>query len=161
MKTTNDILLHVKQNESECLDHRDYGRLLDFFPFEEWKHFGFEQKFKSEYKEDTPKHIPIKLTEKIVLIQLQRDLAFAFEKALAQRCISASFMHEVIQMWMWILDDELANFNNYPMYGLPLFKAVALKYNFPNEIGEDVGDEAKYDSNYSDYIKKHGKEAIE
>jgi len=31
------------------------------------------------------------------------------------------------------------------MYGLPLFKATAIKYGFPNPIGDDSGSERKYD----------------
>jgi hypothetical protein len=30
------------------------------------------------------------------------------------------------------------------MYGLPLFKATALKYGFNNPIGDDLGSEDKY-----------------
>ena len=47
-------------------------------------------------------------------------------------------------MWMWILEDDLQYMDSYAMYGLPLFKAVALKYGFKNEIGKDTGKEEKY-----------------
>ena len=30
------------------------------------------------------------------------------------------------------------------MYGLPIFKATAVKYGFENPIGEDTGSEKKY-----------------
>lgn len=33
-------------------------------------------------------------------------------------------------------------------YGLPLFKATAVKYGWDNPIGEDSGRERKYDSQY-------------
>jgi hypothetical protein len=33
---------------------------------------------------------------------------------------------------------------NYAQYGLPLFKATALKYDFENPIGDDLGNEPKY-----------------
>ncbi len=55
-------------------------------------------------------------------------------------------MYEVVKMWMYILEDDLQNFEDYAQYGLPLFKAVALKYGFENPIGEDKGDEDKYAS---------------
>lgn len=36
----------------------------------------------------------------------------------------------------------------YGFYGLPLFKATAVKYGWDNPIGEDSGRERKYDSQY-------------
>lgn len=33
---------------------------------------------------------------------------------------------------------------NYAMYGLPLFKATAVKYGWENPIGDDNGDEEFY-----------------
>lgn len=42
------------------------------------------------------------------------------------------------------IGDDLADFDGYAQYGLPLFKAVAEKYGFPNPIGADTGEEFKY-----------------
>ena len=53
-------------------------------------------------------------------------------------------MAEVVQMWNWILEEGLEDYDNYPMYGLPIFKATAVKYGFENPIGEDDGDEYEY-----------------
>ena len=53
-------------------------------------------------------------------------------------------MFEVVKMWNWILEEELENFDDYPMYGLPLFKATAVKYSFENPIGADSGSENHY-----------------
>ena len=53
-------------------------------------------------------------------------------------------MYETVKMWNWILEEDLEDFDSYPMYGLPLFKATALKYGFDNPIGEDNGYETKY-----------------
>ena len=41
----------------------------------------------------------------------------------------------------------LENFDEYPMYGLPIFKATAIKYGFENPIGEDSGSEDYYNEN--------------
>lgn len=41
--------------------------------------------------------------------------------------------------------------NDYRFYGLPLFKATAVKYGWNNPIGEDSGREKKY--NLGDYIQ--------
>ena len=141
MKTKEEILEIIESGkQSQCLDSRDYSRLCDFFSVEQWPILGFE------LKENCEPPIVEELTEENVLKKLESDLDFAFEKALNKRGISSSFMYEVIKMWMWILDDPLQDFNEYAMYGLPLYKAVALKYNFPNPIGSDDGSESKYDA---------------
>lgn len=114
------------RRKSECLDLRDFKRLCDFFPTEEWEHFGFRLKEGAE----TP---PVKeWTEENIKAELAEDLEFAFEKALGQRGISSALMYQVVKMWLWILEDPLADFDDYFPYGLPLFKAVAAKYNLPD-----------------------------
>ncbi len=141
MKTRVQILEAIQSGkQSECLDGRDFGRLTEFFPASDWEAFGFG------LKEGAVQPEPKDLTEENVLAQLATDVAFGFEKALDQRGISASFMNEVVKMWMWVLDDPLQHHNDYAQYGLPLLKAVALKYNLSNPIGDDRGDEYKYAS---------------
>lgn len=49
-----------------------------------------------------------------------------------------------IKLSLSINDDD----NDYAFYGLPLFKATAVKYGWDNPIGEDSGRERKYDSQY-------------
>lgn len=140
MKTQEQILDAVKNGKkSQCLDGRDYYRLAEFFSARDLETFGFNLKEGAE-------HSPIEFTRNNVIKQLKRDVDFGFEKALGQRGISSELMYEVVKMWMWVLDDELADFNEYAMYGLPLFKAVALKYGFDNPIGDDSGSEAKYEN---------------
>ena len=48
--------------------------------------------------------------------------------------------------WNKVLEEGLEDWDedNYRYYGLPLFKATALKYGFDNPIGDDYGDECKY-----------------
>ena len=86
------------------------------------------------------------MTKENILIQLKQDLEFAFEKAIDKRGISSSFMFEVIEMWNWILEEGLEDWSEdqYAMYGLPLYRATALKYDFENPIGDDSGSEDKY-----------------
>ena len=112
---------------------------MRLFPTEDWDKLGFSLK----EGEKPPKAKP--LTRQNILKQLKGDLEFAFEKALNQRGISSGLMYEVIKMWMWVLEDPLQNFDEYAMYGLPLYKAAALKYGFNNPIGEDYGNEDKYE----------------
>ncbi len=139
MKTKEQILEAITNGKkSECIDGRDYSRLVDFFPVEDWTKFGIELK---EGKVTPP---PLELTEKTVLEKLKKDVAFGFAKALNKRGISSSCMYEVVKMWLWVLDDPLQHFDDYAMYGLPLFRAVAIKYGFNNPIGKDSGNENEY-----------------
>lgn len=137
MKTVEQILKY----ESQCLDGRDLYRLFDFFTEEQLNSIGVELK-----DEDKGKHETIPLTRGTVLTELERDVAFGFEKALYQRGISSSLMYEVVKMWNWVLEEGLEDFDDYAQYGLPLFKATALKYGFDNPIGDDTGEESKYSS---------------
>jgi hypothetical protein len=111
-------------------------RLCQFLTIEQAKSIGWEIQ--------EPNWIPQKFTKKNIISQLRMDVAFGFKKALNKRGISASMMYEVVRGWLTILEDPLKDFDNYPMYGLPLFKAVATKYGFDNPIGEDDGSEDKY-----------------
>jgi len=134
------ILETIKTGKkSECLDGRDFLRLCDYFPVKDWDALGFS------LKEGAKPQKAKSLTKQNILNHLKRDLEFAFEKALNQRGISSSFMHEVIKMWMWMLEDPLQHSEEYTMYGLPLYKAVALKYGLNNPIGDDSGGESKYE----------------
>ena len=141
MKTLEQIKAEYK---SQTLDGRDLNRLAKFIPFNMLADFGLElnegvteEDWNSELKEFTKENI---------LIQLKKDVEFGFKKALNQRGISSSLMFEVVKMWNWILEEGLENWSddNYAMYGLPLFKATAIKYGFENPIGDDNGDETQY-----------------
>ena len=139
MKTKEQILEAINSGrKSRCIDMRDYIRLSDFFPADEWGAFGFN------LKDGVDPPTPEELSQENILRHLKGDLEFAFEKALGQRGISSELMYEVVKMWMWVLDDELQEFNGYAQYGLPLLKAVAVKYDLHNPIGDDSGSESKY-----------------
>ena len=141
MKTLEFIAEHYK---SECLDGRDIYRLLQFVPFNMIEKFGIE--LKDEWNNEEKWNATIKpFTRENILVQLQKDVEFGFEKALGKRGISSSLMYNVVKMWNWILEEGLEDFDDYPMYGLPLFKATAIKYGFENPIGDDSGGEDKYD----------------
>lgn len=138
MKTLEQVAQDYK---SETLDGRDISRLANFIPESQLKDFGVE--LKEEY---VGKHKAKKFTRANILKQLKEDVAFGFEKALNQRGISAGLMYEVVSMWNWILEEGLEDFDEYAQYGLPLFKATAVKYGFDNPIGNDTGSEYKYSS---------------
>lgn len=137
MKTLEQVLANYK---SDTLDGRDLHRLAQFIPEDKLSSFGLELA-----PEFVGTHVAKDFTRENVLAQLEKDVDFGFEKALNQRGISSCLMYSVVQMWNWILEDGLEDFDDYPMYGLPLFKATAIKYGFDNPIGDDCGDEPKYE----------------
>lgn len=143
MLTKEKILEAVKNGrESKAfIDQRDYARLATFFDATDLPAFGFK------LKEGDTEYKPKEFTQENVIKQLRKDVAFGFEKALNRRGISSFLMAEVVAMWMWVLEDPLEKQAEdlYPMYGLPFFKAVALKYGFDNPIGDDTGNEPKYE----------------
>ncbi len=126
--------------KSQSIDGRDFARLADFFPTSDWNMINCEV--------DTVDHDHIQKpwNEETVLEALRQDVAFGFEKALDKRGLSASAMNAVLRMWMVVLEDPLADQNEelYAQYGLPYIKAIAVKYGFPNPIGDDKGSERKY-----------------
>lgn len=140
MKTLEFIAQSYK---SQCLDGRDLNRLAQFIPFNMLSQIGLTPNEEWNDEEKWNAHVK-PFTRENVLKQLEADVAFGFEKALGKRGISSSFMYEVVKMWNWVLEEGLENFDNYPMYGLPLFKATAVKYGFDNPIGDDDGDEEEY-----------------
>lgn len=143
MKTLEQIQEYMK--EPKTIDGRDLYRLMQFIPEEKLADFGLD--LKEEFK---GKHIHKEMTKENILEQLEEDVAFGFEKALNRRGISSGLMFNVVMMWNWILEEGLESYDEeagYPQYGLPLFKATAVKYGFDNPIGEDTGsEEDKYSS---------------
>jgi hypothetical protein len=136
MKTLDQI---AQEYKSQTLDGRDLYRLAQFVPEERLSEFGLVPD--PDYND---KHEVVEFTRENVLKQLKEDVEFGFKKALDQRSISSSMMYQVVSMWNWILEEGLEDFEDYAQYGLPLFKATAVKYGFYNPIGDDYGDEAQY-----------------
>lgn len=144
MKTLDQI---AQEYKSQTLDGRDLYRLAQFVPKERLSEFGLTL---NPDCEDNNEHKVVEFTRENVLKQLKEDVEFGFEKALDQRGISSCMMYQVVSMWNWILEEGLEDFDDYAQYGLPLFKATAVKYGFDNPIGDDYGDEAKYSCDYYD-----------
>lgn len=141
MKTLEQIAGNYKSN---CIDSRDLNRLCRFIPFEMLDKFGLQAKEGVTAEEWNKDLRPF--TREEILKQLESDVEFGFEKALNKRGISSGLMFEVVKMWNWILEEGLENWSedHYEMYGLPLFKATAVKYGFDNPIGDDEGNEKRY-----------------
>jgi hypothetical protein len=83
-------------------------------------------------------------------MDIRVPLTKKWKKIINERGISASLMFECVMMWNYILEEGLEDWDedDYRFYGLPLFKATAVKYGWDNPIGEDSGRERKYDSQY-------------
>lgn len=139
--TRERVIQEIKAGrKAAAFDGRDFMRLAVFFPASDLDTFGCAMK---EGMKPEDKQV-LDLTRENVIEVLSEDLSFAFEKALHKRGLSANAMYGVIITWLWVLDDPLQDFPEYAHYGLPLFRAVALKYGLPNPIGEDAGNEDKY-----------------
>ena len=139
-------LEQLKGLTSRCVDGRDFGRLAKFIPYNMLNEFGIKPK--EEYdNEEKWNEITVEFTRENILKQLEKDVAFGFEKALDKRGISSSLMFECVRLWNYILEEGLEDWSeeNYAMYGLPLFKATAVKYGWDNPIGEDDGNESMYE----------------
>ena len=78
--------------------------------------------------------------------KLKEDVDFSFEKALDQRGLSSGMMFKCVKFWNNVFEEGLEDWDddNYAMYGLLLFKATAVKYDWNNPIGNDYGNESKY-----------------
>lgn len=120
MKTLNEILDNYKDYEV-FLDDRFGARLSQFLTQEQLEKIGFKWNSEEPYPE------PKEWTRENILAQLKQDVEFGFEKALDRRGISASLMFYVVLHWNQVLEEGLEDYSedNYPMYGLPLFKATA------------------------------------
>lgn len=140
MKTLEQI---AQLYTSNTIDGRDLYRLAQFIPDDMLSRFGLELNPDQQGNREV-----LEFTRENILKQLEEDVNFGFEKALGQRGISSSLMYDVVKMWNWVLEDGLEDFEDYAQYGLPLFKATAVKYGFENPIGDDYGDEDEYACSY-------------
>ena len=151
MKTIEEVIARFKnENISSAFDGRDVSRISVFLTNEQ-----ITEELGLQLTDPTAKRNIVEFTRENVMKRLESDLAFAFEKALNKRGLSAGAMFYVIKMWCWILDDdyELVEWDdsNYAQYGLPLLKAAAVHYNLPNPIGNDEGTEFEYSSEADTY----------
>lgn len=149
MKTLEQI---AKEYKSETIDGRDLSRLAQFVPFDMLGEFGIEPK--EEFNNSEKWNSTVKpFTRENILTQLREDVAFGFRKALDRRGISSSLMYDCVKMWNYILEEGLENFDSYAQYGLPLFKATAVKYGFHNPIGDMYGDEYIFSSDSKEWFE--------
>ena len=140
MKTIEEIIENYKEYET-FIDDRFGVRFCDFLTKDQLDKIGYEIVDESDGSREVKEW-----TRENILEQLEKDVAFGFEKALDRRGISASLMFDVVRKWNKILEEGLEDYSehDYAMYGLPLFKATAVKYGWDNPIGDDTGTESYY-----------------
>lgn len=86
----------------------------------------------------TNRTLPLDAGDREFILQaLAHYLAFAWEKALEKRGISASRSIDKLRQWLWLLgDDELCAVCDddamYPPYGIPILRRIAAKYELPD-----------------------------
>ena len=93
---------------------------------------------------------PEPFTRENVLSRLKAAVEYGFTAALNRRGISASLWHYEVLAWNRVLEEGLEEFDTYPNYGLPVFRATTVKYGFDNHIGDDTGCEWRYADNWDD-----------
>ena len=131
-----DYILNNWDKSNSLLGDMFGRRLRQFLTVEQAKSIDWE--VLKQY------HNPIEFTKQNVIKQLESEVAFGFKKAFEKNLLISKLMFDIVKEWLFILEDPLKDFDDYSMYGLPLFKAVAVKYGFDNPIGEDDGSEDKY-----------------
>lgn len=119
-------LEQVRERGSKTLDGRDFNRIARFLSAVEFERFGLE--ITDERKGS---HAPIPYTRENVIAQMKKDVVFGFEKLLDERALSARTMATVVGMWIWILEDDLANYNGTV---LGFLEAVAEQFGFDNPL---------------------------
>jgi len=142
MKTLEETLERYKDM---ILNSYILNRLAQFVSYDKLKSIGVEFENVTEEQWNTS---VIPFTRENILKNLELDVAYGFKVALDRRWAEASFMYDVVEMWNWVLEEGLEDwsYTNYPHYGLPLFRATAIKYNFNNPIDSDSGREEKYNN---------------
>jgi hypothetical protein len=88
-------------------------------------------------------------TEANVIEQMKEMTRIGFEFGLTHRGTSAAWMRQALYIYTDLLEDKellqkRAKKNLDALYGLPLYKAIAVRYGFPNPIGDDEGNEEHY-----------------
>ena len=84
---------------------------------------------KEEFQNDV-----LEITPENVIAQMKEYIDFAFGKAYGCRGISSGRSIWKFGEWLWLLEDELYDFSqnddNYPMYGVPILRKIAEKFEF-------------------------------
>lgn len=133
MRTPREIAEHYSRHQKDDLLGFTGGVLVSHLPFDLAQPFLKPSVTSEEWG-------PLPLVWDAVLAEMREYMAFAWEKALNHRGISASRSVEKMRAWLFMLgDDELAGMERYENYGAPILLAICKKYGFlvPNELAAE------------------------
>lgn len=136
MRTDDEIVDRIHERETE--DHFGFETLdlMSVLPFSSAREF-----LKPEATVETF-GTPNDRTREVVLKTMSDYMAFAWDKALDHRGVSAGRSVAHFRSWVWLLGDEdfaAINRENYPQYGAPVLKAVCERFGFLMPDSEDAG----------------------
>jgi len=136
LPTLDEAITRFLKLDRSILDDRDTLRLAAFLSSDQLSKLDFAV-IEGEI------HNPLEWTADNVSKELAEDVAFAFEKALNRRGISAYLMAGVLEMWHAILQPPF-DLPKYRHYGLPIAKSMAVYFELDNQIGDKNGDEFEF-----------------
>lgn len=130
MRTPEEIAKYYETRQRDDFLGFEAGVLIPYLPYELAKPWLKPDSSPEFWGEQPP------LTEEGMLETMRDYMAFAWDKALNHRGISASRSVTKMASWLWLLgNDEMVAFchndANYENYGAPILKAICDKYGFP------------------------------
>ena len=131
MRTAEEIIARIK----EPTDMFGFGAeaLAQFITFDEAGLVAAKDMTAESWGPVTPRE-----REKVVEV-MGAYMAFAWEKALNHRGISASRSVEKMRSWCWLLGEEDGiPWGSYSNYGAPILKAICERYGFVIPTGPDA-----------------------
>jgi len=122
MKTKEQISHFIKENYTAD-DQIEWEKLSLYLPHGElWTLAGFMSKHYNKVLKD--------ITYENIVKDLKEDVERGLKAGQKRSSITSTVIYKSVQIWLWVLEDDLYDFNKYSPFGLPLYEAVALKYRF-------------------------------
>jgi len=120
MKTVAELKAKVESDAKDPIERTMIALCSNFHPLM----IFVPDFYKEEYKKDV-----VELTQKNIIIEMERYIDFAFEKTKNERGISANRSIWKYKQWLWALEDtEITDFD-FEDYGTSLLTRIANKYN--------------------------------
>lgn len=133
MRTPEEVVERIKEEQQKFLSFQP-SVLAMYLPFNLLK-----QVLKQVAKKDADlaDWAPLPLTRERILFDMGQYMAFAWEKAINHRGLSAGRSVDKMRAWLWLLGEEndLVSFvnsdDNYPNYGAPILKRICEAFDLP------------------------------
>lgn len=135
-RTSKQIAAHLEAIKDDDMFGFRRDVLAPFVEYQDIRRWLKPEVTQKEWDDD--RSIP---TVEEAITQMRSYMAFAWEKALDERSLSASRSVEKMEAWCWLIGrDDLAEFaanpDNYPMYGIPILHHISMELGF--QIPEEV-----------------------